>query len=314
MAEKKETRALILGATGLVGHYCLRRWKERPRWRVSGTSHRLRLPGLETVDIQDAAATAALIRETQPHLIVVTASNPYVDYCEQHPQETRAVNVEATLAVARSAKDAGATLVFFSTDYVFDGRKAPYGEGEAVSPLNHYGRQKVEAERGIAALGPDHLLLRISGVFGWELSRKNLALQIVDRLRKGERMRVSTDLRYNPTYAANLPDVIAELFEGDRRGLYHVAGAEEVSRYDLATAAARAFELDRALIDPVPYSAVSSPTPRPLHTSLRTDKVRSQVKGPLWGALKALLHMRSEEAAWLAYVDGLKLPSSAGRQ
>lgn len=309
MADKKETRALVLGATGLVGHYCLRRWRDRPRWRVTGTSHRLRLPGLETIDIQDAAGTAALIRDTRPNLIALSASNPFVDYCEQHPQQTRAVNVEATLAVARAAKEAGATLVFFSTDYVFDGLKAPYGEGDPVSPLNDYGRQKVDAERGIAALGPDHLLLRISGVFGWEFSRKNLALQLVDRLRKGERMRVATDLRYNPTYAANLPDVIAELFEGDRRGLYHVAGAEEVSRYDLAVAAARAFELDRSRIEPVPYVAVSSPTPRPLHTSLRTDKVRSQVKAPLWGAQKALLHMRSEEAAWQSYVDGLKLPS-----
>lgn len=304
---KRKVRALVLGATGLVGHYCWRRWQEKSGWTVAGTSHRRRIPGLEPVDILDGDATAKLIRGFRPDLILLAASNPFVDYCEQHPDETREVNVNASLAVAALAKDVGATLVFFSSDYAFDGREAPYGEGDRVCPINHYGRQKVDAERGVAKLGSDHLILRTSGVFGWELSRKNFVLQLVDKIRVGHRMKAAIDVRYNPTYAANLPDVISELWDAGHRGLYHAAGAEEMSRYDFATTAARAFGLDRAFVEPVPMAALKSPTPRPLHSSLRTDKIRSQVRAPLWGAPKGLFHMKGEEEAWKAYLEGLKL-------
>ena len=305
--DRRETRALILGASGLVGHYCLRRWRERAGWRASGTSYPSGFPGLALLDIHDAAATRRAIAEAKPHLVVLCASNPFVDYCETHPEETRALNVTATLETARAAREAGATLVFFSSDYVFDGKAAPYKEDDPVAPLNEYGRQKAEADAKIAKLGPDHLILRLSGVFGWELGRKNFVLQVVDRYAAGRGVQAATDIRYNPTYAANLPDVIAELFETGRRGVYHAAGAEEVSRYDLAVEAARAFGLDASRVESILAETLKQPARRPAHSSLRTDKVRQAIRAPLLGAAKALAHMRSEEAAWNAYVDGLGL-------
>ena len=303
--DRSEVRALVLGATGLVGRCCLRRWAGRAGWRVSGTSHRQLLAGVEPLDLQDADATRRLIERERPSLVVISASNPYVDYCESHAEETRALNVTATLQAAAAAQGAGATTVFFSSDYVFDGNAAPYGEEDPIHPLNEYGRQKAEAERGVAALGPDHLTLRVSGVFGWETSRKNFVLQVVDRCRAGKPVRAATDVRYNPTYAANLPDVIAELYESGRRGLYHAAGAEELSRFDLAAAIMRAFGFDPSSAEAVDAAALQQPARRPLHSSLRTDKVRAHVKAPLWGAARALAHMKAEEPAWNSYLDQL---------
>jgi dTDP-4-dehydrorhamnose reductase len=303
---RPEVRALILGATGLVGRYCLRRWSDRAGWRAAGTSHRQAPSGLEPLDLEDAAATRKLIERERPQLVVICASNPFVDYCETHPEETRALNVTATLQAAAAAREVGATAVFFSTDYVFDGEAAPYGEQDSVGPLNEYGRQKAEAERGVAALGPDHLILRVSGVFGWETSRKNFVLQVVDRCRAGKAVQAATDIRYNPTYAANLPDVIAELYENGRRGLYHAAGAEEFTRFDFAQTIARAFGFDASRVEPIGSTALKQPARRPLHSSLRTDKARAHVRAPLWGAAKALAHMKAEEPAWNAYVDAVK--------
>lgn len=309
----KPIRALVLGATGLVGHYCWRRWSKRPGWSVVGTWHKTRLPGLERADLLDAARTRALIRDAKPSLVLIAAANPFVDYCERHPDETRAVNVEATIEAVSGAMEAGATAVFLSSDYVFDGRHAPYGEGDAVGPLNEYGRQKVDAERAVARLGADHLTARISGVFGWELSRKNSVLQTLERARGGRPTHGAVDVRANPTYAANLPDVLAELWEGGRRGTYHVAGAEELTRFDFFLEVARAFELDRGLILKATMASMYAPALRPLHSSLRTDKVRSQVKAPLWGAAKALSHMRAEEAAWNSCAESLKSPDPRPR-
>ncbi len=301
----KSTRALVLGATGLVGHYCWREWSKRPGWTVLGTWHKTQLPGLERADLLDSAVIRALIRDAKPNLVLIAAANPFVDHCERQPEETRAVNVDATILAASAAAEAGATPLFLSSDYVFDGKHAPYGEGDTVAPLNHYGRQKVDAERAIAKGGADHLIARISGVFGWELSRKNAVLQTVDRARSGKPTHGAVDVRANPTYAANLPDVLAEMWESGRRGIYHAAGAEELTRFDFFQAVVRTWELDESLILKSTMAKMHSPAVRPLHSSLRTDKVRSQVKAPLWGAAKALAHMRSQEAAWNAYAEGL---------
>ena len=309
----KTTRALVLGATGLVGHYCWRSWSKRSGWTARGTWHKTPLPGLERADLLDEAQTKSLIRDARPNLVLIAAANPFVDHCERHPEETRAVNVDATLSAAAACVEAGATPVFLSSDYVFDGKRAPYGEGDAVAPLNHYGRQKVDAERGVARLGADHLIARISGVFGWELSRKNAVLQTVDRSRHGKPTHGAVDVRANPTYAANLPDVLAELWEGGRRGTYHVAGAEEFTRFDFFQAVARTWELDESLIHKATLAKMHSPATRPLHSSLRTDKIRSQANAPLWGAAKALAHMRAEEPAWLAYAAALKPPAPPPR-
>ncbi|MBI4422165.1 MAG: SDR family oxidoreductase [Elusimicrobia bacterium] len=310
---QKPVRAFVLGASGLVGHYCLRQWRERPGWSVLGTSHKVRVPGLEPLDIRDGAALRALLRDARPDLTVLAASNPHVDYCERHPEATRAINVEATLDVARAVREQGSALAFFSSDYVFDGSGAPFGEDDPARPLNEYGRQKAEAERGVRALGPDHLICRLSGVFGWELGRKNFVLQVLDRGRRGEPVRAATDVRYNPTYAANLPDALAELFEAGRRGLYHAAGAEEMSRYDFALAVCEAFGLPASGVEAATAAALGSPTPRPANSSLRTDKIRSQIRAPLWGAIRALKHMREAGPAWKAYLEALPLPTISRR-
>ena len=305
------SRALVLGATGLVGHYCWRRWRERPGWSVSGTWHGLELPGARKLDVRDGAAVRSLLGELRPRLVVLCASNPHVDYCEQHPEETRAINVEATLDVAAAAKEAGATLVYFSTDYVFDGRAAPYAEDDPVAPINAYGRQKVDAERGIAALGPDHLILRISSVFGWELRRKNFVLQSLDRLRAGSAVQATTELRSNPTYASDVADAIAALHEGCHRGLFHVVGAAEMSRFELARAVARAFSLDESRVEPVPLARLGTRTPRPALSTLLTARLPAAARAAMKPAPEALARMRDEERAWSAYAAALA-PGRAG--
>lgn len=304
-------RALVVGATGLLGHGLWREWSRRAGWEVVATARAASLPGLEAVDVEDRAAFGALVERVKPRVTVLLASNPHVDYCERHPEQTRKLNVDATVAAAASAAAAGSKFVFFSSDYVFDGKAGPYGEADPPNPINEYGRQKLESERGVARACPDSLILRISGLFGWELRRKNFVLQVVDALKAGRKLTAASDIRYNPTYAPNLAAVLAELVEKDCRGIYHAAGAEEFSRYDFAQEVARAFGLDDPLIEAVKQAELRSPTPRPLHTSLRTDKVRAASSSPLLGARKALRDMRRAEAEWERYAAGLQAPGPA---
>jgi dTDP-4-dehydrorhamnose reductase len=303
-------RILVIGGTGLVGNALVRAWAARGAAVAAATYHCHPSPDFRQLDMQDEAAVRAALAETKPDIVAVPAANPHVDYCELHPEETRRVNVAGTLNVARAAADAGSRMIFFSSDYVFDGQKGVYKEEDEVCPINEYGRQKAEAEAGVMAAGPKNLVVRTSGAYGWQWEPKNFVLQIKAKLSAGERMRMAGDLEYNPTAAENLAQVVVELARIEASGIFHVVGSTRLSRYAFAVKAASQFGLDPALLEAVPNASFSSPTPRPKSSSLLTDKVRAAVKTPLWGVDEGLARMKAEEGTWRAYAKRLPALSS----
>lgn len=292
----------------MIGNALLRVLLRRG-WEVAGaTYHCHPSAAFRALDMQDALQVSELLAELKPSLVAVPAANPYVDGCQLHPEETRKVNVEGTLNVARACAKARAKMIFYSSDYVFDGLKGTYNEEDAVCPINEYGRQKAETEAGVLAASAGNLIIRTSGAYGWQWEPKNFVLQILRALGEGREMRVASDLRYNPTYVENLAEVVADLASSGASGIFHAVGAEKISRVDFARLAARVFVLDESLIKPVPIAEFGSPTPRPKETSLDTRKVRASVATALWGPRQGLEHMKTFEAEWRAYA-GEHLPS-----
>lgn len=282
-------RWLLLGASGLVGTHLRAALRERD---VVMTSHRTQLPGSVALDLTDGAATARVIREARPDVVVVAAANAFVEECEREPVATRAVNVDAVRAVAEAAPSA--LLVVFSSEYVFDGRAGPYGEDDRVAPMNEYGRQKVALE-GLARERSTHLVCRVSGVYGWSAPRMSFVSQLVDRLRAGQRFRVPADQLITPTPAPDLARAIVELVDRGARGTFHVAGPEILPRPEFARRAADAFRLDPSLLDMVPTAALGLAAPRPLRAALRTDKLRAFLGHGLSPSAEALAAMRDAE-------------------
>lgn len=303
-------KVLVVGGTGLVGNALVRAWTARGTEVAAATYHCHASGGFLQLDMQDEAGVRALLGRFRPSVVAVPAANPYVDYCELHPEETRRVNVSGTLNVARACRDAGARMIFYSSDYVFDGVKGVYTEEDAPCPINEYGRQKAEAEAGVLAADPRNLVLRTSGAYGWQWEPKNFVLQILGKLAKGESMRVADDIRYNPTYVENLAEITAALVEAGAAGIFHTVGADEIVRVEFARRVARAFGLDEGLLKPVPQSALASPTPRPRESSLRTEKVRAAVSPAPIGVDEGLRRMRAMEPAWRAYAKTLPDPAA----
>ena len=298
-------RILVIGGTGLVGNALVRRWTACGAVVAAATYHAHPSPDFRRLDMQDEAAVKAALAETKPDLVAVPAANPFVDYCETHPAETRRVNVDGTLNVARAAAAAGARMIFFSSDYVFDGRKGVYKEEDPVSPINEYGRQKAETEAGVMAASADNLVIRTSGAYGWQWEPKNFVLQLKAKLAAGERMKLAADLSYNPTAVENLAEVVVRLAEIGARGVFHAVGADRLTRYDFAVKAARTFGLDASLLEPVPSALFASPTPRPQSSSLRTDKAVAAAGVALWGADEGLARMKAQEPQWREYAKRL---------
>jgi dTDP-4-dehydrorhamnose reductase len=302
---------LVVGGTGLVGNALLRAWRARGEDVSAATYHCHPSASFLQLDMQDESAVRALIGRLRPSLVAVPAANPYVDDCERRPAETRKVNVDGTLNVARACREAGARMIFFSSDYVFDGAKGGYTEEDPVSPLNEYGRQKAETERGVLAVDARNLVIRTSGAYGWQWEPKNFVLQIRAGLSEGRELRVADDVVYNPTYVEDLAEITSSLAAAGAAGVVQVVGANALSRSEFALRAARAFGLSEGLIRPVPSSSLPSPTRRPKNSSLRTDRLRAAYSIFPLGVDEGLRRMIAQESAWREYAKTLPSPPSA---
>ena len=225
-------------------------------------------------------------------MIVVAAANAFVEECERDPVATRVINVDALRHIAELAPKT--LLVVFSSEYVFDGRAGRYAEDDAVAPINEYGRQKVAVE-AIVRERSDHLVCRVSGVYGWSSARTSFVCQLIDRLRAGQSLRVPSDQIITPTPAADLASVIVELVDRSARGIFHAAGPEILPRPEFARRAAEAFGLDPALLDLRTTAELGLAAPRPLRAGLVTDKLRAFLGHGLSPSRDALAAMRDTE-------------------
>lgn len=150
-------KAMILGATGLLGKALMREW---------GGDEVVGL-GSKDVDIRDASKVRAVVDRARPECIVLAAAYTDVDGCESHSDLAFAVNRDGPVNVAEAARRTGAKLLFVSTDYVFDGKNtSPYEVGDARNPQGVYGRSKAEAEVRLLEVLPECCIARISWLFG----------------------------------------------------------------------------------------------------------------------------------------------------
>ena len=190
-------RILITGGSGMLGTALVREWTGRAiLFPVSGRHF----------DLRDAAAVGDAVRRLAPDCIIHAAAYTNVDGAEAQPDEAAAVNDRGSAHVAVAAAARGATLVYVSTDYVFDGAaRAPYQEGDPVGPLGVYGRTKLAGERHVEGV-PGHLIVRTQGLFGRE--GKSFVRSIREAAAAGRAITVVEDIVTGVTYADDLARAI----------------------------------------------------------------------------------------------------------
>ncbi len=204
--------------------------------------------GRGDADLRGQEALLAALALHRPDVIVNAAASTAVDEAESDPDTAFQVNALAVAALARHARAAGALLVHYSTDYVFDGMlERPYAETDSPNPLNVYGRSKLEGERAIQASGCDALVFRTSWVYS--AHGGNFLKTMLRLARERESLDVVADQRGAPTSAELIADLTALAIERHRAGqlpagTYHLAAAGSTSwhgyaRYIVTGAAAR---------------------------------------------------------------------------
>ena len=227
------------------------------------------------LDLEDAAAVRETLALHAPALIVNAAAYTAVDRAEHDSVRAFVVNAEAPEAMARHARDTGAVLLHFSTDYVFDGTKrTPYDEDDAPAPQSVYGSSKLAGERAILASGARALIFRTSWVYG--LRGRNFLLTIRRLAAEREELRIVADQVGVPNWCRELARATARLVANglpylrERAGLYHMSASGATTWYDFT----RAIVGDVARPRVVPITTADYPTParRPAYAVLSTAR------------------------------------------
>ena len=266
-------KVLVTGARGLLGTAVS---------AAAGTrGHEVVALGRDELDVTDAAAVREAIAASLPDAVVHCAAYTAVDRAESEPELARAVNVEGTRNVAEASAEAGAVLVYVSTDYVFDGRKrAPYLPTDERGPLSVYGRTKLEGEDAVADVGGEALTVRTSWLYG---VGNGFVPAILRRAREGGALRIVDDQHGRPTWAPHAAVAILDLLEGGARGVWHVAGGGDCTWLELAREALTldALAADVQGISTAEYGAAA---PRPAYSTLALDATEDRLgrRMPHW--------------------------------
>jgi dTDP-4-dehydrorhamnose reductase len=191
-------------------------------------------------DVTKTAEAAETLRALRPDVVINTAAFNRVDEAEDRVEEAFAVNAFALRGLSRACRELGAALVHFSTDYVFDGRKAsPYTEEDAPAPLSAYGTSKLAGEHFVRALCGRHFVVRTCGLYGKAGCMdkgRNFVQAMLDEAGRGRPLRVVDDQRMTPTPTAELADNVLALLRSEAYGLYHMTGEGECTWYGFAAA------------------------------------------------------------------------------
>jgi dTDP-4-dehydrorhamnose reductase len=264
----------ITGANGLIGNYLV---QTAPRF---APRRRVRALTREQFDLLDFAAVRREFQKDQPQLVIHCAAISSISEAQKNPELTRRVNVEMTRMLAELASEI--QFVFFSTDVVFDGCKGNYIESDAPNPLHFYGETKVAAEQTILK-NPKHLVIRTSingGVSRAGNRGFNEELRL--SLQGGQGMTLFTDEFRSPIPAVETARAVWELADKHCAGIYHVAGAEKLSRWQIGQLLIKRWPEVKTEIKSGSARDFPGP-PRALDTSLDISKAQKVLSARLPG-------------------------------
>lgn len=270
-------KALILGASGLVGGNCLKHFSEQG-WECLGTHFSFetdRTVFYNTLNPEDEKN--ADIGSFHPDVIVHCGALTWVDYCEDHVEESHQKTVVSTQNATALAKQFGARLVYLSTDYVFDGTQGYYKEEDATNALSIYGKHKLEAEQHIQQHLDEYLICRITNVYGNEIRGKNFIARLSANMQKGEVMELNLpqDQYATPANAWDVARAIFRLLDGGLSGIYHLGSTDYLNRVQLAARVMKYFGHDKVSLNPVTTAQLNQPAARPLLGGFCTEKFNS---------------------------------------
>lgn len=272
-------RVMVLGAGGLLGHDL-----------VAAAPGGITVIGLThaDLDITDTQALTAAVAESQPQVVINATGYTAVDRAETERDLAFRVNGDAVGELGRIAARADASVVHFSTDYVFDGTATrPYAEDSPTNPVNTYGASKLAGERALQLSGAQFLIIRSQWLFG--IHGRSFPRTMWDRANAGLATRVVSDQTGRPTYTPDLARATWSLIDQSASGVLHVANHGEATWFEVAT---HIFgRVGRShLLSPCSSDSYPTTAPRPRYSALDTRRLEERLHAPLASFRTSLDH------------------------
>lgn len=257
-------KIIIIGSTGQLGTDLMKTLKHKHE--VIGLTHQ----DIEVTDYN----SCLILKKHHPDVIINTAAFHKTDQCEEEPLKTFSVNAIGTRNVATISKEIGATTIFISTDYVFDGSKnEPYKEDDTPNPINTYGISKLAGEL-YTKQNPKHYIIRLASLFGVAgASGKggNFVETMITKAKKNETIRVVDDMWMSPTYTKDAATTIKKIMELKLPfGTYHAANRGYCTWFQFAKEIFKITGLDPAM------------------KPIRTHQLKTKARRPRFSALKSI--------------------------
>jgi dTDP-4-dehydrorhamnose reductase len=268
-------RVLVIGARGMLGRDLVKvlhsSFYTDPHsdWEVLGWD-------IEEIDIREEKNTVSKIENLKPKIVINVAAFTDVDGCESEKEKAFAINAGGVKHVALGALRCHAKVVYLSTDYIFDGKKAePYVEDDPPNPLNVYGQSKLQGERYVQELVEDGLIIRTQWLYG--RYGRNFVASILHQAREKKTLSIVNDQMGSPTYTVDLSKAISALIQRSARGVFHVANSGFCSWYHFGQAILEISGMERVKVIPISSEELNLPAVRPLYSVLHCQRLKQEI-------------------------------------
>lgn len=259
-------RAIVFGAAGLLGRQIVA-VLHHDYWHVDAFTR-------ADFDIADATAVRSCITSINPAAVINCAGITHVDGCESREKEAMQINGHVVAPMAAACNETGATFVYISTDYVFDGQsRKPWCEDDTVNPLNTYARSKLCGENETRR-AKKHLIIRTAWLFG--PGGNHFVATILKKAAAGDPMKIVNDQTGSPSYAPDVARALADLLNANAEGIVHVTNASQATWFELAQKACQLARINTA-IEPIPAAQYQSPAKRPTYSVLNTNRLNQLI-------------------------------------
>lgn len=282
------TKYLVTGGSGQLGYDVVA--------LLASRGHEVVAPGRAVLDLARSVDISTYVQRERPEWIIHCGAYTKVDRAEDERQQCYEVNVRATAALAKAIADHGSKMMYISTDYVFDGNKVGEYEVEDVpNPINYYGMTKLIGEECVRTALNDHLIVRISWVFGSH--GENFVDKMLKLGRERSELKVVCDQRGSPTYTRDLAPLLEEMIMRGKRGTYHATNEGECSWQEFAQEIMTQAGLKTTVL---PITSASYPTRarRPLNSMLHKQRLDAE-------GLHRLPHWRDAVDRYLSEERGI---------
>ena len=245
-------KLLITGTSGLLGiNLALEVMREHEVFGVDRGKLKSSPFRVLKTDILKMDEIHSILDSTKPDWLINCAALANLEKCEEDPIQARILNTDLPGELASACAKRNISFVHLSTDSVFDGTKEGiYTEEDEPSPPGVYSQTKLDGERAVGQANPQAIIARVN-FYGWSLgAKRSLSEFFVNNLSEGKNVNGFTDVIFCPMWVSHLSRLLIEMLEKDLHGLYHVVGAQAMSKYQFGVEVARKFGLRESLIAP----------------------------------------------------------------